>query len=130
MKRALVLDTGALIAADGNDATVSAILKAAKTADTTVYAPAACFAEAWRDGSKPARLAMFLKGIHQFPPLELEDAKKIGELLSRSGTSQIVDAHLVTVAVRVSPSVVVTSDPADIQALLHLFEHDVHVRAV
>ncbi|HZO93238.1 MAG TPA: hypothetical protein VFB22_05670 [Candidatus Baltobacteraceae bacterium] len=130
MKRALVFDTGALIAADRNDATVSAIVKAAKATDTTIYAPATCVAEAWRDGRTQARLAMFLKGIHQFPSLDLEDAKNVGQLLSRSGTAQVADAHLVTVAVRVAPSVVVTSDPSDIETLLQLFERDVKVRSL
>lgn len=122
--------TPALIAADKHYPKLTAIVKAARATDATIYAPAGCVAEAWRDGAVQTRLALLLKGIHEFPPLDLEGAKAAGELLARSGTSQIVDAHLVTVAIRVSPSVVVTSDSRDITALLATGTHDVAVTAL
>ena len=45
-----------------------------------------------------------------------DDGKRIGELLARAGSADVVDAH---VALLVAPAdIVLTSDPGDIRALL------------
>jgi len=49
-------------------------------------------------------------------PLHHEDAKRVGELLRGSETSDIVDAHVAVLAERLQATVI-TSDPDDIAKL-------------
>ncbi len=68
-------------------------------------------AQVWRDGSRQARLAKFLDTLetHDFT---LVDARVVGGMLLRSGTSDVVDAHIVALGVRLQDSIV-TADAAD-----------------
>ncbi len=78
----------------------------------------------WRDGRKQANLACVracvracvLTGVG-IEPLGKEDGKRIGELIGRAGSADVVDAH---VALLVAPhDVVLTGDSGDIRTLLH-----------
>ena len=72
-------------------------------------------AQVWRDASRQARLAKFLDSldVHDFT---LIDARMVGGMLLRSGTSDVVDAHIVALAVRLQDSIV-TADAADFLSL-------------
>ena len=64
---------------------------------------------------KQANLARVLAGVG-IEPLDQDDGKRIGELLRRAGSADVVGAH---VALLVAPAdVVLTSDLDDIRALL------------
>ena len=67
-------------------------------------------AQVWRDGANQARLAAFLKSVTVHP---LEDGRVLGRLLALAGTSDVVDAHLVMVAVRLGDSIL-TGNPDDL----------------
>jgi hypothetical protein len=49
-------------------------------------------------------------------PLHQADAKRVGELLRGSGTSDVIDAHVTVLAGRLRVPVI-TSDPDDISQL-------------
>jgi predicted nucleic acid-binding protein len=111
----LVLDAGALIAIDRGDRHVEADVMAAQRASTEVVTSAPVLGQVWRGGPKQVRLARILKLV-RVVAVAIEDAKRAGQLLGRSRTSDVVDA-LVALLVG-SGDEVFTSDPDDIGRLL------------
>jgi hypothetical protein len=110
-----VLDAGALVAVDRRDRMVGAQLRVLQRQGTPLRASAAVVGQVWRDGRRQANLARVLAGVG-IEPLGKEDGKRIGELLGRAGSADVVDAH---VALLIGPSdVVLTSDPGDVRSLL------------
>jgi hypothetical protein len=79
--------------------------------------PSVVLTQVWRDGSRQAVLSRILRnpGLAE-APLHHEDAKLVGELLRRSGTTDVADAHVVVRAARLRASVI-TSGPDDISKL-------------
>jgi hypothetical protein len=59
--RAVVLDTGALIAIGRGDERMAALLHASLTRPVVYLVPANVLAQAWGDGVRQARLSLFLK---------------------------------------------------------------------
>jgi hypothetical protein len=110
-----VLDSGALIAVDRRDRKVGAMLRVLQRDAEPVRTSAGAVAQVWRAGHRQANLARTLPGL-DVAVLDEVAAKKVGELLGSSGTSDLVDAH---VALLVDPGgQVLTSDEQDIKALL------------
>ncbi len=110
-----VLDSGALIAIDRRDRRVGAMLRVLVRAGVPERTSADVVAQVWRGGRQRVNLARVLPGVDV---VGLDDvaAKRVGELLGASATSDLVDAH---VALLVQPSArVLTSDPDDLKALL------------
>ena len=111
----LVYDTGALIAAEGNNRRMWALHARALQRGVLPVIPAACVVEAWR-GGKQANLARLLDGC-EIEALDADRAKRAGALrrgLSRD--SGAVDATVVEATLR-RRSAVVTADRTDIQRL-------------
>ncbi|MGH3547794.1 MAG: hypothetical protein ACRDQU_06695 [Pseudonocardiaceae bacterium] len=111
----LVYDTGALIAAEGGDATMWRIHRAALEAKAPPLVPAPVIAQAWRNGVKQALLARFLHGCDKVD-FTSQIAYAVGELLAAAGTTDVVDAAVVLLAAR-RGDIVVTSDPEDVGQL-------------
>jgi len=114
---AIVLDTGALIGFERNDRHTVAIIVRALEHQDSIFVPAGVVAQAWRDGSRQARLARLL-GSPLCEVLALDDhqARAAGQLCGVSETSDIVDAS-VAVAARNRGGRVLTSDPDDLRRL-------------
>ena len=114
---AVVLDTGALIGFERNDRHTVAIIVRALEHQDSLFVPAGVVAQAWRDGSRQARLARLL-GSPLCEVLELDDhqARAAGQLCGVSETNDIVDAS-VAVAARNLGGRVLTSDPDDLRRL-------------
>lgn len=111
----VVLDAGALIAIDKRDRSVGAMLRVLQREGVPIHTSAGAVAQVWRDGRRQANLAQVLPGV-DIAALDEVVAKRIGELLRASDSSDLVDAH---VALLVPPhGSVLTSDDADIRALL------------
>ncbi len=112
---AIVLDAGGLIAIDNNDRRIGALLRIAHRDRIPVRTSAAVVAQAWRDGARQANLARTLAGI-DIVPVDTVVGRRIGELLERTGTADVVDGH---VALLTDPGdIVITSDRSDIERLL------------
>ena len=76
-----------------------------------------CSAQAVRQPQRQARPArLFRQPTTDVIPLDRVDATDVGRLLAASGTSDVVDAHVVICARR-GRQQVVTSDPNDLRAL-------------
>lgn len=113
----VTLDAGALIALDRGDRRVIALLARARETASRVTIPATVLAQAIRQPERQARLARLIRQpTTDLVPLDRVDATHVGRLLAASGTSDIVDAHVVVCARR-SEQHVMTSDPDDLTAL-------------
>jgi len=110
--RGLTLDAGALIAFERGEQRIRLILRRASARDRSITVPATAVAEAWRGGRR--RWLADLLALAVVEPLTDELARRAGELLSRTGTSNAVDA---TVAVSAAQrgDIIVTSDAGDMQ---------------
>jgi hypothetical protein len=122
-----VLDAGALVAVDRRDRSVGAQLRVLQQRGTPLRASAAVVGQVWRDGRKQANLARVLSGVG-IEGLGQDDGKRIGEVLARTGSADVVDAH---VALLTAPGdIVLTSDPDDIRVLLQACGVAARVRPV
>jgi predicted nucleic acid-binding protein len=113
---AVLLDTGALVAIDGDDRSMVARLKVARSSGFDLRTTGVIVAEAWRDPSgRQANLSRLLKAVDV---RAVDDAmgRDAGLLLGRSGLRDAPDATLVTVAA--SGDRIVTADPDDIRRLV------------
>ena len=117
---ALVLDTGALIALDRDDPKLWVRLEDAICASVDIKVPVGALAQAWRDGSRQARLARVLRNCEEVT-MDGPTARELGTLCGRTGTDDVIDASVALTAARALPSgrvVVLTSDRHDIAPLL------------
>ncbi len=110
----MILDTGFLIAVDRGERAAQEFLTAALAHETPLTTSHAVVAQVWRDGARQARLARFLQSVIV---VAFDDGPEVGNLLARSGTSDVVDAHLVVVAVRRSEPIL-TGDVHDLESLI------------
>ncbi len=113
----ITLDAGALLALEGGDRRMVVLLARARETGTRVTLPATVLAQVLR---RPERQVALLRLSRQpytdLPSLDRADAAAVGRLLSATGTSDIVDAHVVICARR-SGQRVITSDPDDLRLL-------------
>lgn len=113
--RTIVLDSGAFVAAERRDRRLATFLAADK--DATILIPAAVVAEIWRRSPR-ARSTALIESANGVVPLTHERAQDIGELHGTSSTLQIVDASVAALAIASAPSLVLSSDVHDIEALV------------
>jgi hypothetical protein len=112
-----VLDAGALIALDRGNRRMIALLEEVIERGGDFEVPAAALGQAWRDGSRQAVLAKFIRGAEvRIVPLDESTSRACGELLAASGTSDVVDASVVIVAGK-NHAPIVTSDVDDLRRL-------------
>ena len=113
----VTMDAGALIAVDRNERRVLVLLARARETGSRVTIPASALAQAVRRPERQARLARLLRqATTDVVPLDRVDATNVGRLLAASGTSDVVDAHVVICARRARQQAV-TSDPDDLRVL-------------
>ncbi len=113
----VTFDAGGLIALDRNDRRVVVLLARATQLNTPVTVPATALSQAIRRPERQVRLARLLRQPGtDVVALDGVDATNVGRLLAASGTSDIVDAHVVICARRAGQAVV-TSDPDDLRSL-------------
>jgi hypothetical protein len=120
-------DAGVLIAAERNDRGVWAEHRARLEAGLVPHTTAPVVAQVSRS-PRQVPLRSFLRGceIVGFAP---EVAHEVGVLLAKSGTTDVVDAHLAVLAARTSGTVI-TSDPGDLRDLVDHLRPRFAVRSV
>ncbi len=123
----LVLDAGALLAIDRRDRRVGALLRVAQQERLAVRTSPAAVAQVWRHGARQAQLARTLPGVAA-PQLDLQTGKRLGLLLSATGSCDVVDAHVASLAQAADR--VLTSDPDDLRRLLDALAVDAAVVSV
>ena len=93
------------------------LLARARETGARVTVPATALAQAVRRPDRQARLARLVRQpTTDVIDLGRVDETNVGRLLAASGTSDIVDAHVVICARRTAQQVV-TSDPGDLRLL-------------
>lgn len=120
----LVLDAGALLAIECRDRQVGAMLRVAQQERIAVRTSPAAVAQVWRHGARQVLLARILAGVAA-PPLDLDTGKRLGVLLGAAGCSDVVDAHVASLA-RAGDRVL-TSDPGDLRSILDALSVDADV---
>jgi PIN domain len=115
--RTVVLDAGAFIALERRDARALA-LAAELVADRRVaHVPAGVVAQVWRGSPRQHAMIRLLRaGAVRAESMSEEIALRIGLLLAASGTTDVIDAHVVLLARKLN-ALVVTSDPDDLGRL-------------
>jgi len=111
------LDTGALIALEAGQRRMAVLVEEAVTSRAPLAIPAGVLAQAWRGGSRQARLARLLRSsVCTVVPLDQRSALRIGALCAATGTSDVVDVS-VALCARDRGHAVVTTDAADLRAI-------------
>jgi predicted nucleic acid-binding protein len=113
----LLLDAGFLVAVDRDERAAREFLTAALIHRTPLTTTHPVVAQVWRDGARQARLARLLAAVDVVP---LDDGAEVGRVLARTGTADVVDAHLVITAVRRAEPIL-TGDVVDLEALAAAF---------
>lgn len=110
-----VYDSGALIALDRNDRRMWARHQVALDDGRDIHVPSVVVGQAWRDARIQVRLGRVLATCI-VEPVGLERAKASGVLCGKAGTSDLIDAVVVTTGVSLG-AVIWTSDHGDIKRL-------------
>jgi len=110
-----VYDAAVLVAADRNDRRSWAEHKARLELGIVPLVPAPVVAQVSRSPQQ-AQLRRFLAGCWVVP-LGEDEAHEAGRLLATTRTTDVVDAVVVTVALR-NKAVILTGDPADMERLV------------
>lgn len=113
----VAFDAGGLIALDRNDRRVLTLLARATERGMRVTVPATALAQAIRSPAGQARLSRLIRQAGtDLIALDGPDATAVGLLLARTGTADVVDAHVVVCAQRAGQAVV-TSDADDLRRI-------------
>ena len=110
----LLLDSGALVALDRNERAMWRRLKASIAGNSVPVTHSGVLAQAWRGGPRQARLSQALAGIDVIA-LDERLGRATGELLGKSGQSDVIDAALVLLAS--DGDDIVTADQEDFTVL-------------
>ena len=113
----ITFDAGGLIALDRDDRRVVALIARAVECGMRITVPATALAQALRNPARQARLSRLIRQAGtDLVALDARGATAVGLLLARTGTGDVVDAHVVVCAEKAGQAVV-TSDPTDLKRL-------------
>lgn len=113
----LILDSGAVISWSRGDARTRAILREAIARRIELRVPVVVLAETLRGGARDAPVKRVLKAVGTVATAP-DTGREAGRLLGRTGGGNVADALVAAEALAIPGSTVLTSDPADLQALL------------
>ncbi len=113
----LTLDAGALIAVERGSARMTALLRRVVDEGIALSVPAGVVAQAWRDGSRQARLARLLSASEtEVVAMDHVTARAIGAMCGHAGVDDVVDVSVVLCA-RERSATIVTSDQRDLRRI-------------
>lgn len=121
----LILDSGALIAAEKSDRRFWILWKKAVVQDFELIIPCTVLAQSWRGSKSGSRMAIVVNSC-VIESLSAKSARAIGELCGKADTSDVVDAHVV-LAAHQRNAAIVTSDPDDISHLASFLNRSLRV---
>ncbi|MHB8892527.1 MAG: hypothetical protein ACYC65_10840 [Candidatus Limnocylindrales bacterium] len=114
----LVLDAGGISAIAEGNGIARAALERARRQGWLIVIPAPVLTEVHTGRGDHARIDRVINAVDMLIATTPERARQAGELRSRSGVLDVVDAIVVAEAVASVPALVMTSDPDDIRALI------------
>ena len=113
----VILDAGALIALERRDSRMIALILAVTRNEIPTFVPAGVLAQVWRGSARQHDIARLLAtDAVRVDSLDEDAAKAVGTLLGASGTSDVVDGHVVLLARR-TRGTVYTSDEGDLHGI-------------
>ena len=113
----VTLDAGALIALDRHDRLAIALISRARELGVRITIPATALAQAIRNPARQARLSRLIRQPDtDLVALDGPDATAVGLLMALSGTSDVVDAHVVVCARRAGQAIA-TRDADDLRRI-------------
>ena len=113
----IIFDAGGLIAVERNNRRVFSILETALEDGDRIIVPATALAQVIRNPAKQVRLWRMIQFDRtEVVPLDRSHARAVGALLARTGTLDIVDAH-VAICAQTGGYAIITSDPLDLKRL-------------
>ena len=113
----ITLDAGGLIALERNERRVIVLLARAAETDSQITVPATALAQVIRRRERQVRLSRLVRQpTTEVVALDRRDAVDVGRLLAASGSTDVVDAHVVLCARRAKTGIA-TSDVDDLRAL-------------
>ncbi len=115
----MIIDAGPLIVGGETvNSRLWALIKRAAERGEELHTTHPVLAQVWRD---PVRQANLARAVRSFDVHALDESVTVGRRLAASGTSDVVDAHLVVVAERLG-TFILTADPKDMTELGARFE--------
>jgi predicted nucleic acid-binding protein len=113
----ITFDAGGLIALDRNDRSVLTLIARAAERGDRITIPATALAQAIRNPARQTRLCRLIRQSEtDLIELDGPDATAVGLMLARTGTADVVDAHVAVCALRAGQAVV-TSDTGDFRRI-------------
>jgi predicted nucleic acid-binding protein len=109
----VIVDAGFLIAVDRGEEPARSALNGFSRTGAALHTSHAVVAQVWRSGARQARLSALLKSVAVHP---LDDGRLVGSLLARGSSADVVDAHLVALALELGQAIL-TGDPDDLAAI-------------
>jgi len=114
--RGYVLDSGAFIALERRNRGMTALVRAIAQANVPLVTSAGVVAQVWRGGGDRQVPVAYLLKLTTIADLDRVVARTLGRILGRSGSRDVVDAHVAFLA-RARGWPVLTSDPKDLLAI-------------
>ena len=111
----MILDAGVLISIDRGEQSARTLVNSSSRNAEQLHTTAPVAAQVWRNGTTQVHLTRALRAI-TVHPFRAEDVPSVGEALRRSGTSDVVDAHLMILAIRIGHHIL-TADTDDLTTL-------------
>ncbi|HEX4810662.1 MAG TPA: hypothetical protein VH325_17125 [Bryobacteraceae bacterium] len=113
----ITFDAGGLIALDRKDRRVLTLVARANELGMRITIPATALAQAIRNPARQVLLSRLIRQVGtDLITLDGPDATKVGLMLARTATADIVDAHVVVCAQRAGQAVI-TSDAGDLSRI-------------
>ena len=112
----MIVDAGPFIVdAENLNSRLWALIKVAAKRGGELHTTHPVLAQVWRH---PARQVNLIRALRHFEVHSLDDSRAVGTRLARTGTSDVVDAHLAVVAEKLG-TFILTADPNDMLRLEH-----------
>lgn len=115
----LIVDAGPFIVdAENLNSRLWALIKRATERADDIHTTHPVLAQVWRE---PARQANLARAVRHFDVHALDESVTVGRRLAKTGTSDVVDAHLAIVAESLG-TFILTADSGDMSKLNARFE--------
>lgn len=112
----MILDAGVLISVERDEEAAQLFVAATLRNATPLRVSAPVVAQVWRGAPDQHRLGAFIKTL-EIHPFASEEWNEVGRLVGSAGTSDVVDAHMVALAIKFDDSIL-TGDPGDLGKLV------------
>lgn len=116
--RRLILDAGGILALARGDGIARSVLERARREGYVGVIPTPVLTQVHRGGRDQAMVDRVVNAVDTLLPTSANVARRAGDLLASSGTTDAVVAIVASEALKSVPALILTSDPVDLARLL------------